>query len=260
MTEETGVSEGLLPCPFCGNEARTATYETESLWSHDQVTYTKVFCDECDVSFATEPGYELEAPAAWNRRAAPPPAPTGEAVAWRWQEYDHPEDPWIYGETGPRPQEEHANLTALYAAPPAPSADSGVREKVIGLQIEARPIHKHYANICEITDDGADAILQALAHPAPHSGGLGSFSQEAKIPTCSPEFARLVLPSIYTALDCVVSPTGGIAQERLEYVVDLLQRARDASHQADISTAEQVGSREAAEPKSPAKAPERKGG
>tara|TARA_R110000868_G_scaffold20938_1_gene87736 strand:- start:374 stop:739 length:366 start_codon:yes stop_codon:yes gene_type:complete len=40
------------------------------------------------------------------------------------------------------------------------------REKLIGLQIEARPIHKHYANICEITDDGADAILALIAtHP-----------------------------------------------------------------------------------------------
>jgi Lar family restriction alleviation protein len=71
----------LLPCPFCGNDARTSTYETESLWSHDQVTYTKVFCDECDVSFATEPGYELEAPEAWNRRAAPAPDGMREGVA-----------------------------------------------------------------------------------------------------------------------------------------------------------------------------------
>ena len=79
MTQPHYIDRDLLPCPFCGNEARTSTYETESLWSHNQVTYTKVFCDECDVSFATEPGYELEAPAAWNRRA---PVPM-EAVAWR---------------------------------------------------------------------------------------------------------------------------------------------------------------------------------
>lgn len=60
----------LKPCPFCGGEPSVSTYETESLWSHDIVTYTEIGCGECDVHFATEPGYELEAPAAWNRRTA----------------------------------------------------------------------------------------------------------------------------------------------------------------------------------------------
>lgn len=61
--------EALLPCPFCGSEPHVTTYETESLWSHNQVTYTKVECPECEIAFHSEPGYELEAPDAWNRRA-----------------------------------------------------------------------------------------------------------------------------------------------------------------------------------------------
>ncbi|RZI99828.1 MAG: hypothetical protein EON90_09910 [Brevundimonas sp.] len=69
----------------------------------------------------------------------------------------------------------------------------------------------------------------------------GAVAQEALLPTCSPEFARLVLPSVYTALDCIVGPSGGIAQERLEYVVSILEEARDAAPQPPVSPAEQVG-------------------
>jgi Lar family restriction alleviation protein len=61
--------DDLLPCPFCGGEASVSTYETESLWSHNIVTYTRVGCSECDIAFNTEPGYEVEAPEAWNTRA-----------------------------------------------------------------------------------------------------------------------------------------------------------------------------------------------
>lgn len=73
----------LLPCPFCGGEASLGTYETESLWSHNIVTRTHVGCDECDYSFSTEPGYEVEAPERWNTRAraegpaSPPPPAEG---------------------------------------------------------------------------------------------------------------------------------------------------------------------------------------
>jgi hypothetical protein len=53
-----------------------------------------------------------------------------EPVAWRWQEYDHPEDPFIYGETGPREHEEHANLTPLFAHPAPTARRDGVEERV----------------------------------------------------------------------------------------------------------------------------------
>jgi Lar family restriction alleviation protein len=62
------MSMELKPCPFCGGEASTSTHETESLWSHNIVTYTEVGCDECGVSFSSEPGFEVEAPQLWNTR------------------------------------------------------------------------------------------------------------------------------------------------------------------------------------------------
>jgi Lar family restriction alleviation protein len=58
----------LLPCPFCGAKPHVSSYGTESLWSHEQVTYTRIGCDECDIAFNTEPGHELQAAEAWNRR------------------------------------------------------------------------------------------------------------------------------------------------------------------------------------------------
>jgi Lar family restriction alleviation protein len=63
------VIQGMLPCPFCGGEATISTYETESLWSHNTVTYTQVECETCDFQRATEPGHELEALDWWNMRA-----------------------------------------------------------------------------------------------------------------------------------------------------------------------------------------------
>jgi Lar family restriction alleviation protein len=62
----------LLPCPFCGVTPFVRYYQTESLWSHNIVTYTAVECRECNFSFSSETGFELEAPAAWNRRTPPP--------------------------------------------------------------------------------------------------------------------------------------------------------------------------------------------
>lgn len=72
---ETAKLEALKPCPFCGGDAHVSTYQTESLWSHDQVTYTKVSCDQCDIAFQTEPGHEAEAITAWNTRALSAPRP-----------------------------------------------------------------------------------------------------------------------------------------------------------------------------------------
>lgn len=60
----------LKPCPFCGGKAKVRIYETESLWSPNQVTYTQVGCESCDYQRATEPGYDPEAIPWWNTRAA----------------------------------------------------------------------------------------------------------------------------------------------------------------------------------------------
>lgn len=84
IEDGTPTVEGeLLPCPFCGGEPYVRTFETESLWSHDQVTYTKVSCDECDIAFATEPGHETQSAAAWNTRvvSAPLGEPGGEGFS-----------------------------------------------------------------------------------------------------------------------------------------------------------------------------------
>lgn len=80
------MGEELKPCPFCGREPSVSTYETESLWSHNIVTYTKVQCDECDIAFNTEPGHELQASDAWNRRTAPTEARSGQPAPQSYQE------------------------------------------------------------------------------------------------------------------------------------------------------------------------------
>jgi hypothetical protein len=70
------------------------------------------------------------------------------------------------------------------------------------------------------------ARIEALASPVSGDGSLQA-EDRPSVPTCSPEFARLVLPSLYMAFDCIVSETGGIAQERLEYVITEMERARE---------------------------------
>lgn len=71
----------LKLCPFCGGKASVGHYETESLWSHDQVTYTQVGCSSCDIEFSSEPGYEVEAPEAWNTRTLLAASPDPQASA-----------------------------------------------------------------------------------------------------------------------------------------------------------------------------------
>ena len=127
--------ETLLPCPFCGGDATLRQYETESLWSHDQVTYTQVGCEECDYHIATEPGYEMEAPERWNTR--PDAAlsaldqPAQEPVAWMYTNLNFP--------PGRPPNEvvfyRYENIgdnwteTPLYAAP-QPATTDPLREIV----------------------------------------------------------------------------------------------------------------------------------
>ncbi|MEE4460764.1 Lar family restriction alleviation protein [Azotobacter chroococcum] len=69
---------GLLPCPFCGGKAELHQRETESLWSHNQVTWSQVGCRECECVGADccEDDDGSEAVAHWNTRAADHAAPT----------------------------------------------------------------------------------------------------------------------------------------------------------------------------------------
>ena len=62
----------LVPCPFCGGEPEVETFETESLWSHNIVTYTSVGCPECDINFSTEPDHAIQAVDLWNQRVPVP--------------------------------------------------------------------------------------------------------------------------------------------------------------------------------------------
>lgn len=65
------MSNTLLPCPFCGGEARIKSryigYGSVGLGARDWYT---VECNECRAK-SDEYGAELEAIAAWNRRAEP---------------------------------------------------------------------------------------------------------------------------------------------------------------------------------------------
>lgn len=74
----------LMPCPFCGGEARCTTEAT----TQDIIGWCSVFCPNCSVS--TPRQTSAEAIAAWNLRPAPSPSdaafgkgiPTSLEVAW----------------------------------------------------------------------------------------------------------------------------------------------------------------------------------
>ena len=66
------MSEKLLPCPFCGGEARLTAAMGET-WMR---------CIDCNAGSEMSGSHAL-AIAAWNRRT---PAPEGEVVAWRYRQ------------------------------------------------------------------------------------------------------------------------------------------------------------------------------
>jgi len=79
-------SQVLKPCPFCSGSARLDQRETESLWSHNDATFSHVSCEDCEIEgrdFCDDPNGE-EAIEWWNTRATPAPIPdAGEGVDWQ---------------------------------------------------------------------------------------------------------------------------------------------------------------------------------
>ena len=75
----------LLPCPFCGGEAKIKSryigYGSVGLGAHD---WYSVECKECRAK-GYEYGMEPEAIAAWNRRADAVPVVRGEWKTWEEQ-------------------------------------------------------------------------------------------------------------------------------------------------------------------------------
>lgn len=63
----------MLPCPFCGTEARHSTHQDESLWSHNIVDYHRIGCPSCEIEMQQCEGFD-EVLEAWNTREEPSPA------------------------------------------------------------------------------------------------------------------------------------------------------------------------------------------
>ena len=113
-------------------------------------------------------------PCAVCGAVAPTPGEGEAPVAWRIESVASPGEAWEWIE-GREPTEyvgDPAFVVRRYAsdtARPTPATPEGLREKLIGLHIEARPLHESYAVMVEITSAGADAILSLLFTPDPKS-------------------------------------------------------------------------------------------
>jgi len=81
-TTPQGASAELLPCPFCGGEARI---ESNRDWHRIYAAHDDdcIFdADDHDSMYPAQPGYLKDMAANWNRRAAQPAAPTEELVRY----------------------------------------------------------------------------------------------------------------------------------------------------------------------------------
>lgn len=70
------MTPNLLPCPFCGGEARLDQRQTQSLWNSGDATFSHVACDDCGIQgndFCDDPSGD-EAIEWWNTRANSAPA------------------------------------------------------------------------------------------------------------------------------------------------------------------------------------------
>lgn len=121
------MTENLLPCPFCGGEARLDQRETQSLWNSSDAIFSHVTCDECDIhgqDFCDDPDGE-EAIEWWNRRAALAAPVQGEAVAWYTEDQldDKSATTWRK-EVAERWKAKGWPVSPLYTSPqPAPAQD-----------------------------------------------------------------------------------------------------------------------------------------
>jgi hypothetical protein len=152
------MTEKLLPCPFCGGEART----------FDLNGTAQATCARDAYACA---GPDVVAPVAmWNCRT---PAPEGEVVAWRVKDYA---DGWIlfYHEAPARASGEARNgalVQPLYASPVVP-----VGREEIARMIYATLHHKMAVNGTEaqsLYESAARSILAALGTKATDTGREG---------------------------------------------------------------------------------------
>jgi len=138
----------LAPCPFCGSteaQAIDRTCDRDTPYNPADYAYPRVIC-RCGVQVPGENWRGKDtAIAAWNRRAASNPAPSGEAVpvAWRVRER-YPMDPeldaaivkrgrWRYHKDKPEwaGLDNTSEAQPLYAAPPSPAQGVEITDAMV---------------------------------------------------------------------------------------------------------------------------------
>jgi len=107
--------ETLLPCPFCGGEAKVR----ESKLTHD--TWF-VQCVDCENKTVTS-YHKIEPTEAWNARVSAANAPTPVAWLYRYRAYRGSKaDEWATEVSISPPDFSVSDLTPLYTQPHSPAA------------------------------------------------------------------------------------------------------------------------------------------
>jgi Lar family restriction alleviation protein len=118
----------LLPCPFCGAEPHISRMRDESLWSHDEVEKTRVYCGGCYIATDyTEEGQDPEAIEKWNTRVGlaaqqAPAAAKSEPVAHAAARVV---DAWAKFGATREFMDEMDRLSQALAAPPSAQQEKG---------------------------------------------------------------------------------------------------------------------------------------